>query len=117
MSRQVPERVSGRHMFLSDCYAAVASESPAGGRLSDSMRRKVFQRHLELYASMSLQERQVYQARANRVGAAKRQKLSDDHLHLLSHLGLHRRRLKEEQEDDGIPCLLSNCRFSIADLD
>jgi hypothetical protein len=117
MSRQVPERVSGRHMFLTDCYAAVASQSPAGGRLSDSMRRKVFQRHVELYASLSLQEKEVYEARANRFGSAKRQKLSDDHVHLLSHLGLQRRRLKEEQEDIGIPCLLSNCRFSSADLD
>eukprot|EP00969_Alexandrium_andersonii_P146917 6496631-Alexandrium_andersonii.AAC.1 len=45
LGKKQPEKVSGRHIFLSDCYKALSEDQPPGTKLSQEVRLKVFQQH------------------------------------------------------------------------
>ena len=112
-----PEKQGGRHAFLADCYASVAAELPAGTKLSNSLRKRVFQTHAEVYANLPLHIKEKYQAVAAETSAAKRRKLNEDIIHLRGCLKLQKIRLQEEITKHGRQCVLGHCRFSIHDMD
>ena len=112
-----PEKQGGRHVFLADCYASVAAELPAGTKLSNSLRKRVFQTHAEVYANLPLHIKEKYQAVAAETSAAKRRKLNEDTIHLRSCLKLPKIRLQEEIVKHGRQCVLGHCRFSTHGMD
>ena len=112
-----PEKQGGRHAFLADCYASVAAELPAGTKLSNSLRKRVFQTHAEVYANLPLHIKEKYQAVAAETSAAKRRKLNEDIIHLRSCLKLQKIRLQEEIVKHGRQCVLGHCRFSTHGMD
>ena len=115
-SHKVPNRVSGRHVFLQDCFAAHRSleESP----MSNPLRQRIMQAHAHLFQDLSVQERIHYDLRAFQ---RRRQAAEQHHHHLVdlsSQLELQQEqaRIQQELETDKLPCRLINCKLSAHDL-
>ena len=112
-----PETQGGRHVFLAGCYAPVAAELPAGAKLSNPLRKRMFQTHAEVYANLPLHIKEKYQAVAAETSAAKRRKLNEDIICLRSCLKLQKIRLQGEIVKHDRQCVLGHCRFNIHDMD
>ena len=114
LSQKVPNRVSGRHMFLQDCFAAHRSleEVP----MSNPLRQRIMQAHAHLFQDLPVQERVHYDLRAHH----RRRQAAEQHHHdlvdLSSQLELEQHRLQQELETDKMPCRLINCKLSASDL-
>ena len=101
LAQKVPNRVSGRHMFLQDCFAAHRSleEVP----MSNPLRQLIMQAHAHLFQDLSVQERVHYDLRAHH----RRRQAAEQHHHdlvdLSSQLELEQHRLQQELETDKSP--------------
>lgn len=107
-----PERITGRHVFLAGCYAAV-KDAQQLQRIDETTRLSITKRHGELWGNLPLAKRKEYDLRGIAMADKKRGAVTGDVQHAASAMKLHTSRANEEKHRAGaLQCLLSNARFS-----
>ena len=107
-----PERITGRHVFLSDCYDAV-KEARGVEHLGNCMRLDIMKKHGLLFAPLPVAKRMLYEARADTMSMNKRLQVNLDMQHTEALISLQSaRRTKEKFDCGALQTLMSNSRFS-----
>lgn len=107
-----PERITGRHVFLADCYSAVKKERQIQ-QLPNDTRLDIMKRHGEIFGSLPVMKRNEYEGRACNIAILKREELNLDRQHTVAMIQLQSARRAEDRIEGGaLQCLMSNARFS-----
>ena len=114
VSRMRPRCITGRHIFLADCFSVASSLLGAGDQISPESRKELMRTHTEAFMELDIDTRTAYAMRA-------KTKVEDRHYALCQ----QRRALQDEvdlltmrAEDDMAsqnPWRLSSCKFSQED--
>eukprot|EP00972_Heterocapsa_arctica_P000701 101952-Heterocapsa_arctica.AAC.1 len=98
LSKRRPERVTGRHVFLSDAMATIKGNEP---QVAQCMGKAVMQRHASVYQALPLEAKKEYEARAKLRAQESRHIVDGDISLLEGRVALFRNRLTMEHIEVG----------------
>ena len=94
--RKQPEKITGRHVFLSDAFEALRSALPAGKSMTNAARIAVMQRHGAEYRSLPPQLRLKYDLKAQQMARDRRETVLGETCRLRAAADLAKARLTQQ---------------------
>ena len=114
--RKQPEKITGRHVFLSDAFEALRSALPAGKSMTNAARIAVMQRHGAEYRSLPPQLRLKYDLKAQQMARDRRETVLGETCRLRAAADLAKARLEEVAASSHPRCELGECRYTASEL-
>ena len=109
-----PQKITGRHVFLADLQAALATAVPLARR--GEVGQVMMARHGMVYRGLKPALREEYEARAANVADARRRAIDDELATLLGQRQASGHIRSRQDPGDPAQLQVSTCRFSEADL-
>lgn len=116
LKRKRPQVLSGRNVFVRECFAAARSSLTGDEVLSSEKARGLMRSHSAMFNALPDDDKAQYEAKARHEKFENAASVNEDLLAIAEHQRLQKRRRVEADSEDSHCFRISACRLSAADL-